>query len=35
MALFALPALTYPNVRCAPVHKIIIFATPERISSQT
>ncbi len=31
MALFALPVLTYPNVRCAPVLKITIFATPQRI----
>ena len=35
MALFPIPVLTYPNVRCAPVLKVTIFATPQRILGQT
>jgi hypothetical protein len=35
MAILALPVLTYPNVRCAPVLIITIFAAPQRILGQT
>jgi hypothetical protein len=35
MAISALPVLTYPNVRCAPVLEIAIFAAAWRFLIQT
>jgi len=35
MAISALPVLTYPKVRCAPVLEITIFATACRLLIQT